>query len=225
MRLLLSLYLWCVGHRWSRRRWQSLSGFRTTTSSCQPTCMEVQWSPTIPSTGPEILAFEGGPCMRPRRTTNSLERFTFFFSILSFFFSCVDIKVNSDILCVCLWGGSWRGPTHTPTAGCTTAGTAGTSSMRASPMEPAGTLCPEVCKICSRKATVEIKCEKGSKFGKELHSEGFSRKVSLFSTAMQSGAESTLGPPVQQYWTYAWEKWGLLVIQEDNRPNALTHLF
>lgn len=54
-------------------------------------------------------------------------------------------------LCVCFWGtcgfvcaDSWRGPTRTLTAGCTTDGTVAISLTRESPMGPAGTLCPKV---------------------------------------------------------------------------------
>lgn len=144
------LYMTCFGHRSSRRLWQSSSGFRTTTLSCQPTCMGALWWPTIPSTGPEILEFEGGACTRPRRTTNSLERFTIFssFSFCFFFLMCnlwMTKEGSSEIFFV--WDGSWRGLTHTPTVGCTTAGTAETSLTRASPMGPDGTLCPEVSRI------------------------------------------------------------------------------
>lgn len=44
---------------------------------------------------------------------------------------------------------SWRGPTHTLTAGCTRAGTVATTLMRGSPMGPAGTRCPKVSKTSS----------------------------------------------------------------------------
>lgn len=54
-------------------------------------------------------------------------------------------------LYVCFWGtcgfvcaDSWRGPTRTLTAGCTTDGTAAISLRRESPMGPAGTPCPKV---------------------------------------------------------------------------------
>lgn len=108
--------------------------------------MEELWWPTIPSTGPEIPAFEEGPPMQPLRMTRSSER-------------CADQQFFPDVVyvgshhCYVVWmmalvrivcDDSWRGPIRTHTAGCTKGGTAGTSLMKGSPMEPAGTLCPKV---------------------------------------------------------------------------------
>lgn len=52
-------------------------------------------------------------------------------------------------ICICVCDVSWRGPTRMLTAGCTRAGTVGTSLMRGSPTGPAGTLCPKVSKTSS----------------------------------------------------------------------------